>query len=149
MLVRVYEDQILSVKNNGWFACFREGRDSVYDNPRSGRPVTSVSDENIEKVHVTFFDSQDIIYKQFLPEGAKMNAAKYIEVFTRFMKRLRRVRSQRAQQVSWGFFCSRQYSPYHRHCQTFSSKKGSGANLTSFLADFNPSDFLFPESHSI
>ncbi|GFV54023.1 hypothetical protein TNCV_3724561 [Trichonephila clavipes] len=33
-----------------WFARFREGYSSVSDNPRSGRPVISVSDENIEKM---------------------------------------------------------------------------------------------------
>ncbi|GFW30089.1 transposable element Tc1 transposase [Trichonephila clavipes] len=33
-----------------WFAHFREGRESVSDKTRSVRPVTSVSDESIEKV---------------------------------------------------------------------------------------------------
>ena len=51
MLVRVHEDQTLSMKCvYQWFARFREGQESVFDNPRSGRPATSVSDENIEKV---------------------------------------------------------------------------------------------------
>ncbi|GFT62500.1 uncharacterized protein TNCV_4600991 [Trichonephila clavipes] len=34
----------------GSLARFREGRESVFDNLRSGKPVTSVSDENIEKL---------------------------------------------------------------------------------------------------
>ncbi|GFT02123.1 protein GVQW3 [Trichonephila clavipes] len=51
MLVRVYEDQALSVNcMYEWFAHFREGRENVSYNPRSERPVTSVSDENLEKV---------------------------------------------------------------------------------------------------
>ncbi|GFT96054.1 hypothetical protein TNCV_313301 [Trichonephila clavipes] len=51
MLVRVREDQALSVKCvNEWFARFRESRESVPDKTRSGRPATSVSDENIEKM---------------------------------------------------------------------------------------------------
>ncbi|GFV53415.1 hypothetical protein TNCV_4494851 [Trichonephila clavipes] len=50
MLVRVYEDQALSMKCvYEWFARFREGQDSVSDNSRCGRPSTSVSDENIDK----------------------------------------------------------------------------------------------------
>ncbi|PRD27976.1 UNVERIFIED_CONTAM: hypothetical protein NCL1_33817 [Trichonephila clavipes] len=49
MLVGVYEDQVL-VFTIGSLARFREGRESVFDNLRSGKPVTSVSDENIEKL---------------------------------------------------------------------------------------------------
>ncbi|GFY11242.1 protein GVQW3 [Trichonephila clavipes] len=50
-LVRVYEDQALFMKcAYEWFARFREGRKSVSDNTRSRRLVTSMSDENIEKV---------------------------------------------------------------------------------------------------
>ncbi|GFX06953.1 hypothetical protein TNCV_1202681 [Trichonephila clavipes] len=60
--------------------------------------TTSVSDENIEKVNVIFFGSQGIIHKEFLPEGTTMNAARYIEVLTHFMERLRRGRPQYAQQ---------------------------------------------------
>ncbi|GFV34865.1 hypothetical protein TNCV_1451691 [Trichonephila clavipes] len=77
MLVHVYEDQTQSMKcMYEWFARFREGQDSVSDNLCSGKPVTSVSDENIEKVSVIFFDSQGIIHKEFLPEGTTMNAAR-------------------------------------------------------------------------
>ncbi|GFX52478.1 nitric oxide synthase, brain [Trichonephila clavipes] len=49
--VQTIEDQSLSMKSvYEWFARFREGRESVSDNPRSERPSTSVSDENIAKV---------------------------------------------------------------------------------------------------
>ncbi|GFX20709.1 mariner Mos1 transposase [Trichonephila clavipes] len=51
----------------------------------------------IKTVLIIFFDSQGIIHKEFLPEGATMNAARYIEILTRFMKRLCRVRPQYAQ----------------------------------------------------
>ncbi|GFS82193.1 hypothetical protein TNCV_250381 [Trichonephila clavipes] len=51
MLVRVHEDQALSVKCvYEWLALFPEGRESASDKTRSGRPVTSFSDENTEKV---------------------------------------------------------------------------------------------------
>ncbi|GFV66380.1 protein GVQW3 [Trichonephila clavipes] len=51
ILIRIYEDQTLSMKcMYEWFTRFREGRESVSDNLRSERPVTSVRDENIEKV---------------------------------------------------------------------------------------------------
>ncbi|GFV27174.1 uncharacterized protein TNCV_2123901 [Trichonephila clavipes] len=51
ILVHVNEDQILSMKSrNAWFARFREGRESVSDNLRSGKSATFDSEENIEKV---------------------------------------------------------------------------------------------------
>ncbi|XP_018788046.1 PREDICTED: putative uncharacterized protein FLJ37770 [Bactrocera latifrons] len=33
-----------------WYISFKEGRDIVEDMPRSGRPSTSVTDDNVEKV---------------------------------------------------------------------------------------------------
>ncbi|GFX86318.1 hypothetical protein TNCV_2562001 [Trichonephila clavipes] len=53
-MVRVYEDQTMSMKcEYDCYSRLQEGRDSVSDNPRSGRPVTSASDENIKKFKVT------------------------------------------------------------------------------------------------
>ncbi|GFW15984.1 hypothetical protein TNCV_4432571 [Trichonephila clavipes] len=44
MLVRVYEDQALSMKYvYEWFTRFRDGRENVLDNPRSERPTPSDS----------------------------------------------------------------------------------------------------------
>ncbi|GFS99349.1 hypothetical protein TNCV_1601571 [Trichonephila clavipes] len=40
------------------------------------RSVISVSDENIEKVSITFFDSQDIIREEFLPEETTMTVVR-------------------------------------------------------------------------
>ncbi|GFT52946.1 uncharacterized protein TNCV_1460461 [Trichonephila clavipes] len=55
MLIRVYEDQALSMKFVfEWFSRFRGGRESVSDKPRSERPATSVSDENVEKTHASY-----------------------------------------------------------------------------------------------
>ncbi|GFV56777.1 hypothetical protein TNCV_153191 [Trichonephila clavipes] len=55
ILLCVYEGQVLSMKCvYVWFTRFREGRESVSDNFRSKRPATSVSDENMEKLHERF-----------------------------------------------------------------------------------------------
>ncbi|GFX77548.1 hypothetical protein TNCV_4025981 [Trichonephila clavipes] len=51
MLVHVHEDHALLMKCvYEWLARFREGLESVSGKTRSGRPATSVNDENIEKV---------------------------------------------------------------------------------------------------
>ena len=33
-----------------WHKAFKEGRENVEDDPRSGRPITSTKDENVEVV---------------------------------------------------------------------------------------------------
>ena len=39
-----------------WAKRFREGRDDVDDDPRSGRPVSMLTDENIERVRQVIED---------------------------------------------------------------------------------------------
>ena len=34
-----------------WYACFRDGREDVKDDARSGRPSTARTDKNVESVH--------------------------------------------------------------------------------------------------
>ena len=51
MLVEVYGDN--SMKKTAvykWVTCFSEGRESVTDEERSGRPATSRTEENIVKI---------------------------------------------------------------------------------------------------
>ncbi|GFV23639.1 uncharacterized protein TNCV_149061 [Trichonephila clavipes] len=63
MPVRVYEDQTLFLKYvYDWFSRFREGPESVSDNPCSERPMTSVSDENIEKRYTTLNCNKTTMY---------------------------------------------------------------------------------------
>lgn len=50
MLVRVYEDQALSMKCvYDMFACFREDRESISDNLRSGRPAIPSVTKTLKK----------------------------------------------------------------------------------------------------
>jgi len=53
MLVQVYGQDAMSRKCvYDWFARFRAGKESVEDEPRSGRSSTSRTVENIERVRV-------------------------------------------------------------------------------------------------
>lgn len=51
MINLAYGDEALTRSNVfRWYGLFRDGRNEVEDNPRSGRPSTSRTDENIENV---------------------------------------------------------------------------------------------------
>ncbi|GFU75498.1 hypothetical protein TNCV_2862141 [Trichonephila clavipes] len=50
---------------------------------------------------ITFFDSQGFIHKEFLPKGTT-NAARYIEILNRFIKRLCRLISANSFLVKGG-----------------------------------------------
>jgi len=59
MLVQVYGDS--AMKNTAvyeWVKRFSEGRESVTDEKRSGRPATSRSDENTTKVRQTLRENR-------------------------------------------------------------------------------------------
>lgn len=51
MLRNCYGDETMSKKNvYKWYQHFSEGREAVEDEPRSGRPSTSTTNENINKI---------------------------------------------------------------------------------------------------
>ncbi|GFS78700.1 hypothetical protein TNCV_3148751 [Trichonephila clavipes] len=84
------------------------------------------------------FDSR----KEYLLEGTTMNAARYIEILTRFMKLLRRVHITRIM----GFCsrpCSSSRSQYYQRVPD-QKKKGVNIELPPYLPDLNtPKFFLF------
>jgi len=46
---------------------------------------------------IDFFDAEGVIYREFVPEGQKVNAEFYIGVLDRLLKRIRRVRTAKFQ----------------------------------------------------
>ncbi|GFW99242.1 hypothetical protein TNCV_3010101 [Trichonephila clavipes] len=71
-----------------------------------------------------------------------MNAARYIAILTRFMKRLRRIRPQE-QRGTW-FFVHDNARPHTANIiEQFLIKKGvAQTKHPSYFPDFNPSDFF-------
>jgi len=51
-----------------WVKRFREGRDDVDDDPRSGRPVFMLTDENIERVRQVIEDDRHSTYDDIMAE---------------------------------------------------------------------------------
>ncbi|UYV60920.1 K02A2.6-like [Cordylochernes scorpioides] len=51
MLQKVFKDDCISRSQSGkWHKAFKEGREEVADEPRSGRPTTARTDENVDRV---------------------------------------------------------------------------------------------------
>ncbi|UYV78357.1 hypothetical protein LAZ67_16001064 [Cordylochernes scorpioides] len=51
MLQKAFKDECISRSQSGkWHKAFKEGREEVADEPRSGRPTTARTDENVDRV---------------------------------------------------------------------------------------------------
>ncbi|UYV76833.1 hypothetical protein LAZ67_14002137, partial [Cordylochernes scorpioides] len=51
MLQKAFKDDCISRSQSGkWYKAFKEGREEVADEPRSGRPTTARTDENVDRV---------------------------------------------------------------------------------------------------
>ncbi|UYV83639.1 hypothetical protein LAZ67_23001833 [Cordylochernes scorpioides] len=51
MLQKAFKDDCISRSQSGkWHKAFKEGREEVADEPRSGRPTTARTDENVDRV---------------------------------------------------------------------------------------------------
>lgn len=59
MLEKCYGESVISkTRTYEWYKTFKKGREIVEDMPRSGRPSTSKSEENIEKVKKIVHDNR-------------------------------------------------------------------------------------------
>jgi len=74
-----------------WWKHFKEGRNSVDDDPRSGQPSTSKTDDNVAMLAV-FFDSDGVVHYEFLPQGQTVNKEYYLEVMQRLREAVRKKR---------------------------------------------------------
>ena len=52
-------------------------------------------------MHITFFDSEGMIHKEFVPEGSTVNGQYYLGVVQLLLARIRRVRPKYKVQGSW------------------------------------------------
>ncbi|GBM61602.1 Putative uncharacterized protein FLJ37770 [Araneus ventricosus] len=69
MLVKVYDVEEVSKKCVfEWFKCFRDGKEDVEDEQRSGRPPTSTTPDNIERVRRMLADDRRLSLRMIAEE---------------------------------------------------------------------------------
>ncbi|GFX87676.1 tyrosine-protein kinase Btk29A [Trichonephila clavipes] len=139
------ELSLLEELGSGQFGVVRKGkwRGHIDVAVKMMKEGTMSEDDFIDEAKVM---TQGIIHKEFLPEGTMMNAARYIEILICFMKSLRRVQPQYAQQGS-RFFVYDNACPHATNIvKRFLAKKGvEEIKRPLYSPDLNPPDFfLFP-----
>ena len=69
MLQQAYGGDCLSrVQCHEWYQCFKSGRPSIKDNPKSGRPSTSMADDRAEKVLAVIRQNSCLIVREVAEE---------------------------------------------------------------------------------
>ncbi|XP_037938203.1 protein GVQW3-like [Teleopsis dalmanni] len=69
MLQKTYNESCMSkTQAYEWYKAFKEGRDVVYDLPRSGRPSTSTNDANIAKIKQLVLENRRMSLRELAQE---------------------------------------------------------------------------------
>jgi len=91
-LTEVYGDATLSrTVVFKWHKAFKEGRENVEADPRSGRPISSTNDQNVEMVRAVIAKDRRMSVRMIV--GQTVNHAFYKDVLGRLRKRVQRVRT--------------------------------------------------------
>ena len=75
MIQKAFGDDAMSaVQIKVWHKCFKDGRESVENDPHSGRPATSRAPENVERVHAAINKYQQLMVQEL---EADLGISKY------------------------------------------------------------------------
>jgi len=74
-----------------WHKAFKEGRENVEADPRSGRPISSTNDKNVEMARAVIAKDRRMSVR--VTAGQAVNHAFYKDVLERLRKRVQRVRT--------------------------------------------------------
>lgn len=90
MLKKAFGDDTMSQPRvYEWYKRFQEGREDIEDDERSGRPSTSTSDENVEKVKKIVLANRRITIREVAEEtGISYGSCEAIFVDVLNMKRV-------------------------------------------------------------
>lgn len=105
----------------------------------------------VKTLLITFFDSDGVIHKEFLPSDTTVNAAYYKEVMSRLLKRISRIRPHYNRKGSWSLLHDNAPSHNSIIVKSFMAKKGVLViNHPPYSPDLAPADFmLFPKLKGI
>ena len=101
----------------------------------------------VKTMFITFFDSEVMIHKEFVPEGSVVNGRYYLDMMQRLLVRIRRVRLSYKAPDSWSLL--HDDVPAHK-CITvrnfLASKSVQVLDHPAYSLDLSPYDyFLFPK----
>ena len=108
ILTKTYGESAISKKRvYEWYKRFQDGREDVEDDERAGRPRTSTTDENAEKVKEMVINDRRITFREFADDfgisigscheifsnvlGMKRVAAKFVPKLLNFKQKQRRM----------------------------------------------------------
>jgi len=74
-----------------WHKAFKEDRENVEDDPRSGRPISSTNDQNVEMVRAVVAKGRRMSVRMIA--GQTVNHACYKDVLERLQKRVQQVQT--------------------------------------------------------
>jgi len=74
-----------------WHKVFKEGRENVEDDPRSGRPISSTNDRNVETVRAVIAKDRRLSVR--MTAGRTVNHTFYKDFLERLRKGVQRVRT--------------------------------------------------------
>ena len=135
MLVQVYGDEAMKkTAVYKWVKRFSEGRESVTDEERSGRPATSRTEENIAKV------------RQIVRENRRLTVRSIAEQVNIDTETVRKILTK---DLTWGRCVqkwSQRNSPKNKSKEEFlATKQITVLEHPAYSPDLAPSDFfLFP-----
>jgi hypothetical protein len=72
-----------------WHKAFKEGRENVEDDPRSGRPISSTNDQNVEVVRAVMAKDRRLSFRMIAEEtGLYKNAVRRILTDHLYMRKI-------------------------------------------------------------
>ena len=136
MLQQAYGEDCLSrTQCHKWYQCFKSGRMCIEDDPKSGRPSTSMDDDRVEKVLA--------VIRQNVPRGATVSKEFYLNVLKCLRAAVRRKRPEAWTNNTW--ILHHDNAPAHASllCEFLTKHETTVVPQPPYCPDLAPADFFF------
>jgi len=143
MLQQAYREDCMSRSPcHEWYQCFESGRTSIENDPKSGRPSTSMDDDCVEKVLA--------VIRKNVPRGETVNKEFCVNVLKHLRVSVRRKRPEAWTNNTW--MLHHDNAPAHASllfCEFLTKHEMTVVLQPPHSPDFAPVDFfLFPKLKS-